>query len=143
MRTLPFLLPLLAACGSGFNTTEGKNTDFEENPDLDAPVITTEPVEDALPMGTDVDISATVTDDGSGVTFVTLYFKSETAGPDDWENRLMTEGEADLWSATIPGAAQSGAGMFYYIEAVDAAENYAWAPTRGPDDPFHFSVYEE
>jgi hypothetical protein len=139
MRTLTFLF--LGACGGGLGTTEGNQTEFEEVADLDAPVITTTPIEEAQPMGVDVTITATVTDTDTGVLFATLYFKPETAGPEEWENRLMQDDGADNWSAVIPGAAQSGGGMFYYIEAVDSAQNYAESPSRGPDDPYHFRVY--
>jgi hypothetical protein len=32
--------------------------------------------------------------------------------------------------------------MDYYLEAVDKAQNEAYAPSRGGDDPYHFRLYE-
>ena len=140
---MPLMLAVLMGCGPDLTTNAAKDTDFEEPTDADPPAITTTPVAEAQPFGADVPITATVVDDASVVTRVSIFFKNETGSGSDWDNLGMTSTDGVTYTATIPGAVESSAGMFYYIEAYDSAQNFAWSPKNGPTDPYHFSVYEE
>lgn len=138
------LLTLLASCsGSGFTTTNvNKDGDFQEEEDEDGPVILHEEVTETQTFGLDVPVEATVTDEGTGVLFVYLYYKNEIDGSADWRNSLMTTTGGGVYSGTIRGNDMRGGGVDYYIEAVDYAENYGYAPERGGDGPYHFRIAE-
>ncbi len=134
----------LAGCASNLSSEQvgPKDTGFEDVSDLDGPIIEHSPVEEAQPLGTDVDIYAVIVDEESGVFLTKLYYKNETSGSGDWESTAMTPLEADEWVGTIPGEAQSSGGMNYYISAVDAAQNESASPEKGAEDPWHFRLYE-
>lgn len=140
MRTGLWLL--LAGCGSGLTSTNvNKDGDFEEEVDELAPVIVHTAVTETQTFGEDVAIEATVTDEGSGVLFVYLYYKNETDGSADWTRSILTP-NGDIYTGTIQGEDQRGSGVDYYLEAVDKQQNTSWAPEDGDDDPYHFRVAE-
>jgi hypothetical protein len=113
----------------------------EPDPDETAPTIVDELPPDTVTFGADVTVSATVTDDDAGVLAVYLFYKNVTEGADDWRSTVMSPGAEDgAYSGTIPGASQRSSGMHYYIEAVDRAQNVAWAPEDGAEDPYQFQL---
>lgn len=138
------LLALLAGCsGDDFTTTNvSKDEGFEEEPDVDAPVIVHEEVVETQTFGVDVPIEATVTDEGSGVLFVYLKYKNEIDGSADWERAPMTTTGGGVYSGTIRGNSMRGGGVDYYIEAVDYAENFGFSPDDGAESPYHFRIAE-
>lgn len=134
------LLMLLTGCEAGL-TSRTATVEEEPDPDETAPMIVDELAPDTVTFGTDVTISATVTDDDAGVLAVYLYYKNVTEGSDDWRSTVMSAGaEAGEYSGTIPGPSQRSSGMHYYIEAVDRAQNVAWAPEDGAEDPYQFQL---
>lgn len=140
----PALL-LLPGCGSGLSSKiggGGQDTGFVDNTDSVPPVIVHTPVEDAQPLGVDVPISATVTDDDSGMFQVKLYYKNETAGSGDWQSMIMAPSDGGVYNSMISGEDESSGGIHYYILALDNAQNEADSPAKGADDPWHFRLYE-
>ena len=136
------LMLFLAACGSGLTSTNvNKDVDFEDEADEVPPVIEHTAVTETQVFGEDVSITATVTDDDSGVLFVYLYYKNETDGSADW-NRSFLTASGDVYTGVIQGEDERGSGVDYYIEAIDKQENTAWSPEDGEDDPYHFRVAE-
>lgn len=140
---MTLLFAVALGCGADLTTNAARDTDFEDTTDLDPPVITTTPIDEAQPFGADVAVSALIVDEASAITRVSLYFKNETGSGADWDNLGMTSTDGETYTGTIPGVVESSAGMFYYIEAYDSAQNVSWSPKNGPSDPYHFSVYEE
>lgn len=139
----PLLLLPLIACGPTLGTTQGgEDSEFEDTTDQEPPLIEHVPVEEAQLMGTDVTISAVVTDEESGVFSVKLYYKNETAGSGDWQSKNMALMGEDEWVAVIPGDEQASGGMNYYIAALDLVQNSAASPDDGAGDPWHFRLYE-
>lgn len=137
--------PLFAIACGGDTTSKisgNRDTGFEDTTDQVAPTIEHVPISDAQQLGVDVDITATVTDDDSGVFVVKLYYKNETSGSGDWLSSSMIPLADDQWVGTIPGDSESSGGMNYYIEALDNAQNTAASPEKGADDPWHFRLYE-
>lgn len=146
MNTLSPLLSvslLLGGCGSQLTSHQGgSDTGFVDTTDTDPPVIEHVAISDAQPLGADVDIAAVVTDEGSGVFLVKLYYKNETGGSGDWESDAMVMLADNQWAGTIPGEMEASGGVNYYIEALDNAGNEADSPEKGADDPWHFRLYE-
>lgn len=141
IRLLPFFT--LVACGGTLDSRRGQqDTDFEDTTDTIAPVIEHTPISEAQPFGTDVIISAVVTDDDSGVFSVKLYFKNETAGPQDWTGKAMSLVAENTYEGLIPGDDQDNGGTDYYIEAYDLVQNIAWSPDDGASDSWHYRLYE-
>jgi hypothetical protein len=141
MSLFAFVL-LAAGCESGL-TSRTAPVEEEEEPDVTAPTIVDELVAETVTFGTDVTVTATVTDEETGVLAVYLYYKNVTEGSSDWRSAVMVAaGEPDVYSGLIPGASQRSSGMHYYIEAVDRAQptNVAWAPEDGPEDPYQFQL---
>lgn len=112
-------------CGPALTSTNNQDTDFEEEVDDVAPVIVHEPISGAVPFGTDVEIAATVTDEGSGLLFVTLEYKNKTDGEADWRSYGMTDTGDGLYTGMISGGEHTDSGMDYKITAIDKAENEA------------------
>lgn len=141
--TLSALVLLLGCNGGNFEGRDVTDTDgFEENTDEDPPVIAHEPVEGTQSFGVDVPIEATVTDgEGDGVLYVYLHYKNEIDGNSDW-HRINMIAAGDVWTGTIQGDDMNGGGIDYYIEAVDRAQNSAFDPEDGADDPYHFRIAE-
>ena len=146
MHTLSVLFSvslLLGGCGSQLTSQQGgSDTGFVDTTDTEPPVIEHVAVSDAQLLGDDVDISAVVTDEGSGVFLVKLYYKNETGGSGDWESDAMVMLGDNEWVGTIPGEMQASGGVNYYIEALDNSGNAADSPEKGADDPWHFRLYE-
>ncbi len=136
-------LSLALGCNGGSTkVNDGGATDTadtaEPEEDTVCPTILHTPVETAQPVGQDVNIEATVTDNLSGVFSVRLYYKKEAAT--SWKEVAMALGASDLWSGKIPGAEVGSGGMHYYLEAVDLKQNRCTSPTRGASDPYRFRV---
>ena len=103
------------------------------------PVIEFVPVEDNQLSGDDVEMVATITDDGAGVFIATLYFRNETDSSKDWKQiGFLRQGESDDWVAKIAADEQHSSGMWYYLEAVDRSGNTSVDPSQGGDQPYHF-----
>ncbi len=114
---------------------------FDET-DVTAPEIVFEPFSENVPGGSDVDVSAEITDNegGTGVFLATLYFRSETASSKDWKSIGFTRpSSGSEWTATISGDEQRSAGMWYYLLAIDGSQNEAVDPPQGADAPYHYS----
>jgi len=96
-----------------------------EYTDNDLPVISTpvqNPLANNVQAGQSVNVFVNVTDQGSGVKNVTLYYRNDTT---PWYSVPMTfNSTSGSWEATIPGHAL-GTNIAYYIEAYDNVENYA------------------
>ena len=71
--------------------------------------------------GQEIAVSATVTDEESGVAAVRLFFRSK--GARSYQRIEMTQGENDQYRALLPGDAVRNPGIEYYIEAEDRAGN--------------------
>jgi len=128
--------PPASSDGLGDGTDSGFNSG-----DTVAPSITFEPVDDAQPSGEDVVLEATIVDNegGSGVFVGTLYYRNETDASSDWKPiGFVRQGETDDFKATIKASEQHSSGMWYYILAVDVAQNEAVLPEGAPASPYHF-----
>lgn len=107
--------------------------------DLVAPVIEHTPIETAQIYGQDVAITATVTDDDSGVFVVQVFYRQETSSM--WEDIALMDMDGDtIYEGTIPGVHVLTGGMYYYVYAMDNRENEAQLPVEGEDDPWHFRI---
>lgn len=71
--------------------------------------------------GQEIEIVATVTDPGSGVADVRLFFRSK--GERGYRAVEMTPEENDRYRATIPAEATLYPGVEYYLQAEDRAGN--------------------
>ncbi len=139
------VLVLMVACSeappsSSDGLGDGTDTGFNSGDEV-APIITFEPVEDAQPTGEDVVLEATIADNegGSGLFVGTLYYRNETDASTDWETiGFVRQGETDDFKATIKAAEQHSSGMWYYLLAVDVAQNEAVMPATAPTTPYHF-----
>jgi hypothetical protein len=141
MRVLSVLV-LLAGCDQDLTTNQLTDEDgFEEETDDVAPVIVHDPITETQAFGQDVPITATVTDEGTGVVFVHLYYKNEIDGPTDWVDVILFAA-GDEYTGTIRGADMRGGGVDYYLSATDRAQNEALAPDDGDGDPYHFRIAE-
>ena len=130
----------LVACGNNLTSTnQNKDGELIDETDDVAPVLTHDPIEETMPFGEDVAITATAIDDDSGILFVNLHYKNETGGSADWQEVIMLA-TGDEYSGTIRGDRMQGGGIYYYLEAIDKATNVSFAPDEGPDDPFHFGL---
>lgn len=146
LRTMAFC-SLAAVLASGC-TTDGTGIiqdnspdDINGNEDQDPPLITHTPVEGSQPIGEDVFISCTAVDADSGVAFVSVFYKQETAGNEAWSDVLLTPVDtAGTYEGYIPGEDVESAGMDYYLAAEDRSENIGYYPDDGEDDPFHFRI---
>ncbi|MSQ00527.1 MAG: hypothetical protein EXR71_01380 [Myxococcales bacterium] len=118
----------------------GGDTAFDQT-DATAPEIVFVPFSESVPGGTDVEVTAVITDDegGTGVLLARLYFRSETASSKDWKRiGFLGPGSGDEWTATISGDEQRSAGMWYYLLAIDGSLNEAVDPPHGAEQPYHF-----
>jgi hypothetical protein len=135
-----WLLLMVLGCEAEL-TSRTAPIEEEEDPDVTAPVIVDELLPETLTFGEDVRVNATASDEESGVLAVYLYYKNVTEGANDWRSTVMAPGsELDAYSGVIPGSSQRSSGMHYYIEAVDRAQNVAWAPDDGAERPYQFQL---
>lgn len=135
---------LFVACGNsgvgadGLSDKAPTDTALDDSNDEVPPLITFEVDEQNRPSGQDVELEANIMDEGSGVFTATLYFRNETDGSKDWKSIGFVSLGSDLWMATISADEQHSSGMWYYIRAVDFAQNEAFFPEDGEVDPLHF-----
>jgi hypothetical protein len=131
------LLWFALACTSGNGILE---TDSDETEDFDCPNIEAIPVASPQIIGTDVVVTANITDDPSGVLSARLYYKLETSVT--WKDETMI-GTGASYEQVIPAAdVTNAAGMHYYIWAQDGSPqlNACTLPNDGEDGPFHFTL---
>ena len=130
----------LVACGGAATNTINQGTKVNDTGELDEtpPVIEHTPIETAQQYEEPVTITATITDDASGVSGVLLYYKRADAV--EWENKALNPQGNDVYQANIPPAAVTGSGMNYYIEATDVAGNMRNSPRDGAADAVYFRV---
>ncbi len=105
------------------------------------PSIAFEPPEEPQPSGDDVVLEATLVDNdgGSGLFVGTLYYRNETDASTAWKPiGFVRQGESDVFHATIKAAEQRSGGMWYYLLAIDVAQNEAVAPESAPESSYHF-----
>ncbi len=105
------------------------------------PTITFEPLSEAQTSDTDVVLEATIADNegGSGVFLGTLYYRNETDASTEWKSiGFVRQGESDDFKATIKAGEQHSGGMWYYLLAVDVAQNESILPSTAPTTPYHF-----
>jgi len=144
MKTWTLALGLLMGCsGGGTGVVVTNDDDPLGNTDQDCPLITHTPIEDAQPYGEDVFITAGATDADSGVFIVSVYYREETGGTDWNDQALRAVDAAGTYEGYIPGDDVQSAGMNYYIEAIDGADNSCTLPEDAPDDSYHFRVYQQ
>lgn len=95
----------------------------QEAPEIDllAPKILHAPPFGVFRVGQEIEVVATVTDAGSGIAGVRLFFRPK--GERVYEVRGMSPDANDLYRTMIPGEAVRGAGIEYYLEAEDRAGN--------------------
>lgn len=137
------LAALLIGCDSTDFATDpgvqGEDSGFDDGVDTTPPSIEFEPIVENQPSGQDVVITATITDEGTGVFIATLKFRNETASSKDWQDiGFIPDAERTVWTATIAAEEQRSGGMWYYLLAVDGSQNETTDPERGADDPYHF-----
>lgn len=136
-------LTLLVGCNTNGNSgiITRNDSGLNSNADADPPVITCDQITDAQTLGEDVPIACNITDDGSGVFLVQVKFKEETSIT--WDDASMhSVDNAGNYEGDIPGKKVASAGMDWYVEATDGADNTADMPADGSDDPYHFRVSE-
>ena len=85
-----------------------------QDPDLAAPSIDHTPIEDGREPGLTVEVSADITDP-SGVVSATLFYRP--VGGAFTSTPMMASGRT--WSASVPAAAVTTAGVEYYLTADD------------------------
>ena len=107
--------------------------------DTTAPEITHLAISAAQPAGAAVTITATVTD-ASGVGESRLYYRA--SGSAVFASVVMPKVGPNRYSADIPGSVVAGAGVDYYLEAVDgsAEQNIARDPADAPTSMHSFAV---
>jgi parallel beta-helix repeat protein len=88
--------------------------------------------------GDSIQISADVTDDGSGVDEVLLYWRQEGGS---WNEEEMNDGAGDEYTKTIPAQYNPNVDIEYYIEAVDNVDNDSSDGTSG--DPHKVNIVSE
>lgn len=134
-----FTLVLVGCGGNGLTTTQINNGGIEDQGDTTPPTIEYTQEADWAYNSDPYVVNATVTDDESTVYLVALYYKPETG---DWASLAMTAGADNAWTATVPSDALRSAGLYYYITAVDTAQNTAYSPDKGESDPYHVRLSE-
>lgn len=120
------------------STAPGTPYSFTVTPaDTAAPTITHTPINNEQASGVAVTIQATVID-GTGVSAATLYYRAIGAGT--YSQVAMTGGPQ--YTATIPAASVTAAGVEYYLGAVDSAPAMSASvlPASAPAMGFRFSV---
>lgn len=104
------------------------------------PVIDHTPLTDDVEVGTEVEISAVVTDDFE-LDEVTLFFRA--TGRTRWTSVPMTLGSGDTYSVMLESADVVLPGIEYYIEATDTEPGLTTtAPDDAPDTFYGFAVVE-
>lgn len=104
--------------------------------DATGPTVAHSPVLQAQ-EGAAVAIAATITD-ASGVASARLGYRSR--GSSLWTWVSMTRGAGEVWTASIPSALVTTAGLEYHIEAKDALGNTSILPAGSPLAPIQVTV---
>lgn len=129
-----------AALAGGDFGTPGRVNDgcADESP----PSIVHTPVADGQPARRPVPVTAQVTDEGTGLDAVRLYYRS--VGDVVFTEVLMRPIGGDTYQGDIVAADTSTAGLEYYLRAVDRGPtpNETFAPLAGADEPYRFVVTE-
>jgi hypothetical protein len=107
--------------------------------DHDPPEILHDAIETTQTYGESVSLVATVSDEGEGVFVVQAFYRQETSSM--WEDIVLVDMDGDgIYEGNIPGSDVMTGGMYYYLYAMDKAENETFEPDEGEDDPFHFRI---
>jgi hypothetical protein len=99
-------------------TASGTGNPVTFTPDDSPPTVTLVPI-GATPPGVQVNVSATIKDDQSPITDVTIYYRSIAAGGTPLSKK-MTKGDGDAYSAAIEAAAVGDLGVEYKISATSS-----------------------
>jgi hypothetical protein len=135
MVSMMYGLFLMACSGGGVQGII--NVDTGSSVDSTGPQIEHTPVTDPHTYKMSVSFDAVVNDE-SGVLFVELMYKQETAA--EWRSVLMSEVGGGLYQGTIPGDSVYDASISYYIVAQDTLENEACLPSDCALVPWSFPV---
>ncbi len=141
---MSFLVLLWSAVGCTGTDTILPDDSGDDGEDFECPNIESIPVTSPQIIGTDILVSANITDEPSGVGSAILYYKRETSITWDDATMLAKPGSS-TWEATIPAkAVVNAAGMHYYIWAQDGSPNLntCTLPNDGEEGPFHFRLDE-
>lgn len=133
-------LHILAACGDQdqFQGHAVGGDDVDQG-DTTPPTIAYTQEADWAYLTDDFVVTATITDEESSIYIASLNFKQETG---QWDSQIMMGDANGVYSATIQSEDLGSAGLYYYIEAVDTAQNVALAPDEGEAAPFHIRLSE-
>lgn len=130
---------VLMGCNPGDPHVVWEPGDSSDDGDTTPPVIEHDPVETTQIYGESVPLSATVTDEGSSVFVVQAYYRQETSSV--WKDITLLDPDSDgVYVGQIPGIDVMTGGMYYYLFAVDTAENEGLLPQEGASDAFHFRI---
>jgi len=138
------VLGFLVGCGNqvgGNNVSDdggGGETGIGQGDDVDPPVIDFVPLDENQPSGTDVVLTAGISDEGTGIFTATLFYWNETGRVTDASKIAFLDQGDGTWNATIKADEQRDGGMWYYLSAIDRAQNEAFSPEDGGDSPYHF-----
>lgn len=136
------LMGVLAACGqeSAKVINDGVAVDSGEEVDEDPPELQHDYVDSAQPLRQDVAITVTVTDELSAIDTVAVVYKRADAA--EWSTNPLepVDEEAGTWAGVIPGDDVTGSVIYYYLHAIDASGNEAFAPNDGEANPQEFRV---
>jgi hypothetical protein len=119
--------PLVAASNGAYSLTTGLVSLLL---DVRPPTILHSPPSAAVPDRTDLEITADIEDDGTGVEAATVFYRE--GGLNTYRQRTMSR-DGDSFSAVLPPSAVTEKGLVYYIEAVDLAGNRSRYPSSAPD----------
>ncbi|MFO0724250.1 MAG: PKD domain-containing protein [Myxococcota bacterium] len=107
--------------------------------DTTPPTITHTPIAAGQPEGQAVTVNAQITD-ATGVASAALYYRA--VGATAYASVAMSLTTGSNYSASIPPAGVTAAGVQYYIEATDSAApaNTGRLPVGAPAAPYQFTV---
>jgi len=146
-RLLPFvllvgLLQLAVACGT--SSDDDDTTPPEPLCANDtAPDVQVQAVDDAQPVGFEVEVLAQVSDP-DGISTVSLYYRTEGAAGFSFTFMSNTDtGSEDLFSGTIPASVAQDPGVDFYVRATDRVvpcTGETFSPTAAPEEWLNFST---
>ncbi len=109
--------------------------------DQQPPVIVHQPVPDNQIEGAPVTVDAGIVDADTTVAAAAVVYRA--VGAQAWLRADMLRVDGNSWSGQIPGEAVVLAGVQYYVEARDEADNIATDPAEAPVVAHVFSVSAE
>lgn len=112
-----------------------------QSSDQQPPVIVHQQVPDDQVEGAPVTVDAGIVDAESAVASAAVVYRA--VGAQDWLRAPMMRVDGNTWRGQIPGEAVVLAGVQYYVEATDAADNVATDPPQAPVVAHVFSVSAE